>query len=162
MKSRSTAFPTRGRQSSWLPIFFRRHAGAEAYRVSRLGIRGAAFMVYLYLDHVHKGDEIALIVSYDGKNPEGEIFFGSAIGSARTEPLIAIETPALRKTTITVTPTNTDRYSLRTMEMQGDAHNWHVHDIRIGGVTQLSQAGSLPGDLFASAAIESYVSIAPA
>lgn len=128
----------------------------------RLGIRGAAFMVYLYLDHVHKGDEIALTVSYDGKNPEGEVFFGSAIGSGRKpETLIEIETPILRKTTITITPTNTDRYSLRAMEIQGDAHNWHVHDIRIGGVTQLSQAGSLPGDLFASAAIESYVSIAP-
>lgn len=38
-----------------------------------------------------------------------------------------------------------------------DAENWIIQDIRIGHQSQLGQAGDLPGDLFASTAIDTFI-----
>jgi hypothetical protein len=40
----------------------------------------------------------------------------------------------------------------------GGAADWEINDITIGNKSQLAQAGSLPGDMFASTSIDSFIS----
>jgi hypothetical protein len=47
----------------------------------------------------------------------------------------------------------------RRLIIGGNTDRWVVHDIRIGGRTQLSQAGALPGDLFSSTSIDAFLSM---
>ena len=42
----------------------------------------------------------------------------------------------------------------------GGAADWVVNDIKIGNRSQFSQSGDIPGDMFASTTIDSYVSFA--
>jgi hypothetical protein len=39
----------------------------------------------------------------------------------------------------------------------GTAANWIINDITIGNRSQFAQSGALPGDMFASQAIDSFV-----
>lgn len=113
-------------------------------------------------DTVEYDHELALIVTYVGPNPEGASFYASAIGTAPPQrPTIipiASSSPLLfmTKTTIGARIENTP-FQVERIEIE-ESWDWLVHDVRINGRTQFMQAGDIPGDMFAVAAIDSFVS----
>lgn len=51
-----------------------------------------------------------------------------------------------------------DRFVISGAGTPGGAADWMVNDLRIGNISQLTQNGDLPGDLFATEAIDAFVS----
>ena len=51
-----------------------------------------------------------------------------------------------------------DRFVISGVGTPGGAADWVVNDLRIGNISQLAQSGDLPGDLFATEAIDAFVS----
>ena len=120
-------------------------------------------------DPVERDHELVLVVTYIGLNPEGCPFFGSALGSpppqrptilqvASKEPL----QPAV-KTTITARIQNASfqvhRLEIENSGTAGGCADWFVEDLRINGKTQFAQPGPIPGDLFATTALDSFVKL---
>jgi hypothetical protein len=54
------------------------------------------------------------------------------------------------------------RFMISNAGTAGGAADWIVNDIKIGNVSQFVQSGDVPGDLFASNAIDTFVRFAPA
>ena len=47
-------------------------------------------------------------------------------------------------------------------DVDGNASDWLVNDIKIGSRSQFAQSGCIPGDMFATNAIDTFVSFEPA
>jgi hypothetical protein len=120
-------------------------------------------------DPVERDRELVLVVTYVGPNPEGVPFFASAVGrkpqQRSTIVPIASKTPLplLTKTTITARVLNAP-FQLHRLEIDntgtpGGAADWIIEDLRINGKTQFEQSGDIPGDLFATDAIDTFVKI---
>jgi len=54
------------------------------------------------------------------------------------------------------------RFVISNAGTAGGAADWIVNDIKIGNVSQFVQSGDVPGDLFATNAIDTFVRFAPA
>ncbi len=120
-------------------------------------------------DPVERDRELTLIVTYVGPNPEGVPFFGTAVGTRPpqrpTVVPIVVSLPLLIATRTTISarmqnaPFKLDRLEIDDGKTAGGAADWIVHDLRIDGRTQFSQVGDLPGDMFSSSAIDSFITI---
>jgi hypothetical protein len=115
------------------------------------------------LDVVEQGKELRLVVTYVGPNPEGVPFIASVIGTEPNPAPSVLSLPA----TARIAPTKAVRISARLqtaafrpelLEIDGVAHDWVVNDICINGRSQFAQAGDVPGDMFATHAIDGFVS----
>jgi hypothetical protein len=54
------------------------------------------------------------------------------------------------------------RFVISNAGTAGGAADWIVNDIKIGNVSQFVQSGDVPGDMFATNAIDTFVRFAPA
>lgn len=117
-------------------------------------------------DPVERDHEIAFVMSYVGPYPEGVPFFGVAVGRRppQNPTVIPIVTksplPILQKTTISVhvqsAPFQIDLIEIN--DRSGGA-DWIVNDLRINEKTQFHQSGDIPGDLFSTKAIDSFIKL---
>lgn len=122
------------------------------------------------LDVVECDRELALTVTYVGPNPEGCAFFASMTGSRPpqnpTVIPIAVRDPIqpTRKMTIRVSapsaPFQIDRFIIEDGNSEGGSADWIVNDLRIGNRSQFALSGDIPGDLFATNAIDTFVKFA--
>lgn len=120
-------------------------------------------------DAVERNHEFAIMVTYIGPNPEGVPFFGAAIGSPPPQrPTIVpiaskISLKPLLKTTITArvqsAPFQMDRLEIQNGETPGGAADWIVNDLRINSRSQFKQSGDVPGDLFSTKSIDSFIKL---
>jgi hypothetical protein len=140
-------------------------------------------------DPVEYGRELAIVVTYVGSNPDGVPFFASAIGTpppqrptivpiSSSAPILPgppsfptvvaskVVLPAdskLPATTITVrvqsAPFQMERLEIDDDGTVGGAADWIIEDLRINGRTQFGQPGAIPGDLFSTSAIDSFITL---
>ncbi len=120
-------------------------------------------------DPVEREQALTLVVTYIGQNPEGCPLYASAVGikPAQRPTLVPIASSGpllpLMKTTIRVRLQNEtlqiDRVAIQHGDTYGGAADWIVNDIRIGSTSQFVQSGDIPGDMFATNAIDTFVKI---
>ena len=114
-------------------------------------------------DPVEHDHELAIIVTYVGPNPEGVPFFASAIGSPSPQrptivPIVSgSPLPISTKTTIGARIENAP-FQVERLEIE-EGWDWIVNDLRINGRTQFAQSGDIPGDMFDTTAIDTFVSL---
>jgi len=120
------------------------------------------------LDPVERGHELAVIVTYNGPNPEGHPLFASVLGTAPPQrptiiPITAEALKSVTKTTILARVQNATfqptRLEIDDGDTAGGTADWIIDDLRIDGKTQFVQAGSLPGDMFSTSAIDSFITL---
>jgi hypothetical protein len=131
------------------------------------GSRSLARVSFEGLAVIERDHELALTVTYVGKNPEGLPFFASVMGSRpdQNPTKVPIRTPdplqVSRQATIRVSePSMTfriERFIIEDANTEGGAADWIVNDLRIGNRSQFVQSGGIPGDLFATTAIDTFV-----
>jgi len=119
------------------------------------------------LDVVERDRELALIVTYVGTNPEGISFFAAALGSRPaqnpTVVPIAVREPLqpTRHMVIRLRAPSTafrvERFIIEDGGTEGGSADWIVNDLRIANKSQFKQSGDIPGDMFATNAIDSFV-----
>ena len=117
------------------------------------------------LDVIEREGEVAVTVTYVGPNPEGVPFFASIVGDSPPQrptvlPL-ASEAPIRSKVTISARLDVALAIDLLEIESGSEGADWIVHDIRVDGTTQFAQSGPIPGDVFSTSAIDSFVTFAP-
>ena len=118
------------------------------------------------IEHLH---EFTIIVTYVGPNPDGVPFFGAVVGYPPPQrptvvPIASkIALTPLIKTTLTVraqnAPFQLERIEIQDGETPGGSADWLVDDLRVNGRSQFAQPGSIPGDMFSTSAIDSFVQI---
>jgi len=116
------------------------------------------------LDVVAQGQKLELVVSYVGGHPEGMPFFASVVGTAPHPPPsvlpISIARAIKPKESVMITARlQTAAFRPELIEIVGDASQWVVFDVRVNGRSQFSQAGDIPGDMFATHAVDAFVSM---
>jgi len=119
------------------------------------------------LDVVERDRELALTVTYVGTNPEGIPFFAAATGSRPAQNPTVVPIAArdplqpTSKTTIRVSAPSTafriERFIIEDGNTEGGSADWIVNDLRIANVSQFVQSGDIPGDLFATNAIDTFM-----
>jgi hypothetical protein len=128
---------------------------------------------YLYfrgLDVIERESEVAVTVTYVGSNPLGCPLFASIIGDAPPQRPTVLPITTKNKLLPTVTTTITamldqpleiDMLEIEDTDTDGGAADWIVNDIRIDGASQFTRSGDIPGDMFATNAIDSFVKFHP-
>lgn len=121
-------------------------------------------------DPLERDRELVLVVTYVGPNPKGMSFFASAVGQkprqrptivpiASKSPLL----PAAKATTITAhvrnAPFQMERLEIDDEGTAGGSADWIVQDLRINGRSQFVHPGNIPGDLFSTTAIDTFVKL---
>lgn len=132
---------------------------------------GGVTALFSGFDPVERDHELAVVVTYVGPNPEGVPFYASVVGKKPVQrPTvipIASKTPVplLTKTTILVrvqdVPFQIERIEIQDSDTSGGAADWIVNDLRVNGRSQFFQSGDIPGDMFATTAIDTFVKIEP-
>jgi len=114
-------------------------------------------------DPVEYDHELAVVVTYVGPNPEGVPFFASAVGMPPPQrPTIV---PIASGTSLPISTRTTIGARVESAPLQvsrleiEDGWDWIVNDLRINGHTQFAQSGDIPGDMFSTDAIASFVSL---
>jgi hypothetical protein len=133
--------------------------------------RGSTTMALTGFDPVERNREVAVIVTYVGPNPEGIPFYASIVGSkpAQRPTVVPItsKVPLLpfTKTTLLAkaqnAPFQIDRVEIQHDDTEGGAADWIINDIKIAGQSQFVQSGDIPGDMFATQAIDNFIGIEP-
>lgn len=118
------------------------------------------------LDVVEPEMEVAIIVTYVGTNPEGVPFHGHISGKeAPQRPTvlpIATKKPIATTASATIHASLDATLRIDALEISdegtaGGAADWIVNDLRVDGTSQFAQQGDLPGDMFSTSAIDSFV-----
>lgn len=145
-----------------------RHKDLPGFLFSTGGIggvpRSSSAINFDGLDVVGQGQELKVVVSYVGPNPEGADFIGSVVGTEpKTAPTIlpiATARAVKPKQTVKITARLvTAAFRPERLMIEGAAHDWVVNDLRVNGRSQFSQAGDVPGDMFATNSIDGFVSM---
>jgi len=120
-------------------------------------------------DPVEHGSEFTIVVTYVGPNPEGVPFFAAATGSPppQRSTVVPIASkapiPPTTKTTITArvqsAPFQVHRLEIADGDTCGGPADWLVADLRVNGRTQFAKPGPIPGDMFSTSAIDTFVKI---
>jgi hypothetical protein len=120
-------------------------------------------------DPVERDHELALVVTYVGPNSQGSPFFAAAIGKKPpqrpTTVPIASKTPLplLAKTTISArvqnAPFQVEHLKIDDGNTAGGAADWIVNDLRVNGRSQFVLSGDVPGDLFSTKAIDTFIKL---
>lgn len=117
-------------------------------------------------DPVERDHELVVVVTYVGPNPEGVPFYGAIVGvkPAQRPTIVPIAPkeplPLLAPTTILARMQNA-AFQIQRIEIVDSAADWIVHDIKIAGKSQFIQSGDMPGDMFSTNAIDSFIKIEP-
>jgi hypothetical protein len=119
---------------------------------------------------IEQESEAAVTVTYIGSNPRGEPFFAAIVGDAPpqrpTVLPIATKKALLPTFTTTITavldqPFEIGRLEIEDTETGSGGSDWVVNDIRIDGSSQFVASGDVPGDLFSTVALDSFVRFLP-
>jgi hypothetical protein len=131
------------------------------------GSGSLAHVSFAGLDVVERDRELALTVTYVGTNPEGIPFFATATGSRPaqnpTVVPIAARDPLQPTSRITIrasapsTAFRVERFIIEDGNTEGGSADWIVNDLRIANRSRFMQSGDIPGDLFATNAIDTFV-----
>jgi hypothetical protein len=130
----------------------------------------SAILHFQGLDVIEQESEASVTVTYVGSNPLGCPFFGAITGDdpPQRPTVLPITTKKTLLPTVTTTITAVLDRSLEIgmLEIEntgtdGGAADWIVNDIRIDGTTQFKQSGDIPGDMFATGAVDSFVKFHP-
>jgi hypothetical protein len=122
------------------------------------------------LDVIERESEAAVTVTYIGSNPHGAILFASIVGDTppqRPTVLPITTTDALLPTiptTITAIldqPLEINMLEIEDTDTDNGAADWVVNDIRIDGASQFMQSSDVPGDMFATDTIDSFIKFHP-
>jgi hypothetical protein len=148
--------------------------GSRGVAASR---HGSTALTIKDFDPVERDHALVLVVTYVGPNPEGVPFFASVVGrKPRQRPTIvpiASKTalPPMKPSGAVAKATISARVQNATFQMSlleiddgdtaGGAADWLVEDLRVNGRTQFAQPGPIPGDMFSTTAIDSFVKIEP-
>ncbi len=122
------------------------------------------------LDVIERESEVAVTVTYVGSNSHGALFFAAIVGN--TPPQRPTVLPIAPKgallptvaTTITAVldrPLEISRLEVKDTGTEGGSADWVVNDIRIDGTSQFVWSGDVPGDMFATSAVDSFVKFDP-
>jgi len=122
------------------------------------------------LDVIESESEVAVTITYVGPNPEGVPFFGAIVGSPppqRSTVLpFATKQPLPPSVKTTISATLDTALKVRMLEIsdegtRGGSADWIVNDVRVDGTTQFAQSGDIPGDMFSTSSIDSFVTWKP-
>lgn len=130
-----------------------------------------SYLCFAGLAVVERESEVAVTVTYVGSNPLGCPLFASIVGyiPPQRPTVLPITTKnkllPTRVTTITAVldqPLEIDRLEIEDTGTIGGAADWIVNDIRIDGTSQFTRSGGdVPGDMFETSAIDSFVKFHP-
>lgn len=131
----------------------------ESWSLAHVSLRG--------LDVIERDHELALTVTYVGTNPEGFLLHAAATGTRPpqnpTVVPIAAQDPLLPTHHMTIrvsepsAPFRVTRLIIEDGDTDGGAADWIVNDIRIGNQSQFVYSGDVPGDMFSTHAIDSFM-----
>lgn len=124
------------------------------FSTSGITTRGGTSLVFHDLDVVTASKDLTLVVTYVGPNADGEPFFATAVGISPPVVLPALHvtsSPIKESGTIVVRPEVT--FKSEALRIGGTPTDWMLLDFRIGGKSQFTQGGAIPGDMFAINAI---------
>jgi hypothetical protein len=119
---------------------------------------------------IERESEVAVTVTYVGSNPYGCPLFAAIVGEmAPQRPTvlpIATKNKLLPAGTATIAVVLDRPLEIGMLEIEdpgtdGGAADWVINDIRIDGTSQFTRPGKIPGDLFATDGIESFVKFHP-
>jgi hypothetical protein len=120
-------------------------------------------------DPIERNREVVVTVTYVGPNPEGAPFYGAIVGirPAQRPTIVPISSKEavlpIATTTIQAriqnAPFQIDSVVIQNGNTAGGAADWIINDIKIAGKSQFIQSGDIPGDLFATKAIDSFIKI---
>lgn len=120
------------------------------------------------LDVIESESEAAVTVTYVGSNPLGMPFFGAIVGDTPPQRSTVLPITTKHKLLPTIATTITavldQLLEIDMLEIEDTATNgrdWIVNDIRIDGLSQFIQSGDVPGDMFATNAIDRFVKFHP-
>lgn len=122
------------------------------------------------LDMIEQDSEVAITVTYIGSNSRGESFFASIVGDPPPQRPTVLPIVTKKRLLPTVATTITamldQSLAIDTLEIEGTgsrggAADWIVNDIRIDGTSLFTLSGDVPGDVFATSAIENFVRFPP-
>jgi len=123
------------------------------------------------LDVIERDRELTLTVTYVGSNSDGCPFYGAATGKrpAQNPTVIPIAVSNPLKPTSKVTirvsaasaPFQIEHFIIEDENTAGGSADWIVNDLRLGVRSQFAQSGDIPGDLFATSMIGTFVKFDP-
>jgi hypothetical protein len=122
------------------------------------------------LDVIERESEAAVTVTYIGSNLHGAALFASIVGDTPPQrpTVLPIATTNTLLPTITTTitavldrPLAISMLEIENTDTDNGAADWIVNDICIDGTSQFMQSGDVPGDMFATDAIDSFVRFQP-
>lgn len=134
------------------------------------GKRASSCLYFRDLDVVEQESAVAVTVTYVGSNPSGCPLFASIIGGAPPQrptvlPIVTKnKLPPGVTTTITAVldqPLEIGRLEIDNTGTNGGAADWVVNDICIDGTSQFRLPGKVPGDLFGTTSMDSFVKFHP-
>jgi hypothetical protein len=134
------------------------------------GSHAFSYLNFHGLDVIERESEVAVTVTYIGSNSLGVPLFASIIGGTPSQrpTVLPIATKKTLLPTITTTitavlerPLEIGMLEIEDTGTDGGAADWIVNDIRIDGTSQFLQSGDIPGDMFATNAIDSFVKLHP-
>ena len=137
---------------------------------SAWGKRASARLSFRGLDVIERESEVAVTVTYVGSNPRGAPFFASIVGDTPpqrpTVLPITTENKLLPTVTTTITamldrPLEIDMLEIEDAGTSGGAADWVVNDVCVDGTSQFTMPGDVPGDMFASNALDGFVKFHP-
>lgn len=137
-----------------------------SYGVAAGGKHAQSSMSFSGLDVIEPEMEVAIIITYIGPNPEGVPFHGYISGNEAPQrpTVLPIATKRLLTPTTRATisasldaPLKIERLEISDDGTCGGAADWIVNDLRIDGTSQFVQPGDMPGDMFSTSAIDSFV-----
>lgn len=121
---------------------------------------------FVGLDVIEQDSEAVVTVTYVGPNPEGVPFYASIIGEypQQRPTVLPIDSsgPIKAKATIQARLDAPLRIELLEIDCGNDGADWIVSDVRVDGASAFVQPGNpIPGDMFSSRAIDTFVTFAP-
>jgi hypothetical protein len=133
--------------------------GGGKYPSARLYFRGIV---------IERESEVAVTVTYVGSNPFGCPLFASIIGDVPPQRPTVLPIMTKNKllhgaaTTIAIALDQSLEIGMLEIDDTGtNGGDWIVNDIRVDGTSQFTKPGNIPGDLFATGAIVSFVKFYP-
>ncbi len=134
------------------------------------GRRASSCLYFSGLDVIELDSEVAVTVTYVGSNEFGCPLFASIVGEAPPQrptvlPIVT-KNKLPRGVTTTITAVLDQLLEIGMLEIddtgtKGGAADWLVNDICIDGTSQLKAPGKVPGDMFETTAVDSFVKFHP-
>lgn len=134
------------------------------------GKRATSSIRFSGLDVIERESEVAVTATYVGPKPDGARLFVAVVGDTPpqrpTVLPIAIKRALKPAAKMTISARLDTALKIETLEISdegtaGGAGDWIVSDFRVDGISQFAQSGDIPGDMFSTTAIDTFVKFQP-